>query len=317
MSAFQYTIRVHTDHHRVQTFVIGKGLYPSRIFLPQGYSAAEHELFSPVVCVHGGGLLVNNSPLDDPLARHLADASRSMVVSIDYRKAPQNKFPSAYEDVVEQILAVIDDSTLPLDHKNIVLCGRFVGGNLVLAAAQNPQIRDRLTGVIAVYPICDLVPSFGEDMASRPGLSVPDFLGSTYPGISDLCLGQNANVELTDVRLSLTHFKSRGHLPQNVLMVACEHDLLRREAEVMAERIATLEGSSKAATNHSWRAGCIEWYSPLPQPAFEVSPAKTPEKEAARKAVFVGGSSDGICSSDGIWRWQSTQCLLVIGFRVF
>lgn len=236
---------------------------------------------------------MNNPSLDDPLTRHLADASRSVVVSIDYRKAPQNKFPGAYEDVVEQILAVVDDSTLPLDRKNIVLYGRSAGGNLVLAAAQNPQIRDRLTGIIAVYPICDLVPSFGEKMASRSDPSVPDFLGSTCPGISDLYLGQNANVELTDVRLSPTHFKSRSHLPQNALMVACEHDLLRQEAEGMAERLATLEGSSKVAAKNGWRAGCIEWYLVEGQPhAFEIFPAKTPEKEAARKAAETALYSD-------------------------
>ncbi|SMR48331.1 unnamed protein product [Zymoseptoria tritici ST99CH_1A5] len=225
-----------------------------------GHVAEEDTIFPLVVCAHNGVFLLNNPSLDDPLTRHLADASRSVVVSIDYRKAPQNKFP---------------------------------GGNLVLAAAQNPQIRDRLTGIIAVYPICDLVPSFGEKMASRSDPSVPDFLGSTCPGISDLYLGQNANVELTDVRLSPTHFKSRSHLPQNALMVACEHDLLRQEAEGMAERLATLEGSSKVAAKNGWRAGCIEWYLVEGQPhAFEIFPAKTPEKEAARKAAETALYSD-------------------------
>ena len=67
---------------------------------------------------------MNNPAADDPIARHLADNAQCIVVSIDYSKAPQNRFPIAYEDVIAQVLAVIQDDDLPVVLGSVVLCGR-------------------------------------------------------------------------------------------------------------------------------------------------------------------------------------------------
>jgi acetyl esterase/lipase len=272
-----------TQPDRVKLYACRHNLFPSRIFIPSAHTGQRLPL---IVCVHGGGFILNNPAADDPLARHLADTSNCVVVSIDYRKAPQNKFPLAYEDVVELSLAAMDDPDLPLNRSQVVLCGSSAGGNLILAAAQDPRLQHRLTGVVGLYPLCDLVPSAEEKMASRPDPSIPDFLGSSYSGISSLYLDGSMNVSLTDIRLSPTHFASRDHLPSNVLLVGCEHDMLYREAEVMANRIAAMSDVAKVDTEAGWRAAGVRWYKVEGQThAFDHFPAKTADKEKARIAT--------------------------------
>lgn len=226
-----------TQPDGVTTYASRRDLFPSRVFTPRA-RAGQQQRLPLVVCVHGGGFMVNNLAVDDPLARQMADKSECVVVSIDYRKSPQNKSPLAYDDIVEQSLAAIDDQDLPIDRDRVVLCGRSGGGNLVLAAAQHPRLRHRLTGVVALYPVCDFVPSAEQKMAQRPDPSIPDFLGKSYSSVLDLYLDDSAKDSFTDVRLSPAHFASRDHLPPNVLLVGCEHDMLCHEAEVMANRLA-------------------------------------------------------------------------------
>lgn len=262
-------------------------LYSSRVFMPREAVGQAKVLFPLVICVHGGGFIVNNPSIDDPLARQLADNSRCIVVSIDYRKAPQAKFPRAYEDVVEQSLAAMDDPDLPLDRKQVVFCGSSAGGNLILAAAQHPHLRGRLAGVMALYPLCDGAPSYKSKMAQRPDPSVPDFLESSYTGVFGLYLDESQDFSLTDVRLSPTNFISRDHLPSNMLLIGCEHDLLCHEAEEMAKRLAGADYANRVGTEAGWRGKGVQWHMVKDQPhAFEHFPAKAADKEMARKAAW-------------------------------
>lgn len=50
------------------------------------------------------------------------------VVSVDYNKSPKNKFPAAYEDVIAQVLAIIEDGDIPIDESRVVLCRSSAGG---------------------------------------------------------------------------------------------------------------------------------------------------------------------------------------------
>jgi acetyl esterase/lipase len=272
-----------TQPDRIKMYAYRPDLFPSRIFTPRTHAGQQLPL---VVCVHGGGFILNNPAVDDPLARHLADTSNCIVVSIDYRKSPQNKFPMAYDDVVELSLAVMDDPDLPLDRSRVVLCGSSAGGNLVLAAAQHPRLRHRLTGVVALYPLCDLVPSAEEKMATRPDPSIPDFLGDSYSSVGSLYMDESKNIPLTDIRLSPTYFASRDHLPLNVFLVGCEHDMLCHEAETMSNRIAAMTNAAKVETRAGWQAGGVRWHKVEGQThAFEHFPAKSADKEKVRIAA--------------------------------
>ncbi|KAK5736466.1 hypothetical protein LTR17_007463 [Elasticomyces elasticus] len=257
-------------------------LFQCRIFLPHDHDGKR--LLPLVMRIHGGGFLLNNPAVDDPIARHLADHAQCVVVSIDYSKAPQNKFPAAYEDVVEQALKIIDDPDLPLDRSRVVLCGASAGGNLVLAAAQDPRLRSAIAGVVAVYALVDQVPEGKAKMATRPDPSVPDFMGDSYDGMSDLWFDKANKPALTDVRVSPTYFASRDSLPPHVLFIGAEHDMFCQEAETMADKLAGSE--TKVDAEGGWQAPGVRWYRvPNQAHAFDQFPAKDPEREKERPAA--------------------------------
>jgi acetyl esterase/lipase len=267
-----------TQPNFTKTYPCRPNLFPCRIFIPR-----EHTGNLPLVIrAHGGGFVVNNPAADDPLARHLADTAQCVVVSIDYGKAPHNRFPTAFEDVIAQSLAVIEDEELPIDRERVVLCGNSAGGNLLLAAVQDARLRPKVVGIAAIYPLVDAVPDGDAKMATRPDPSIPDFIGgNTYAGILPLYLDPDAKPALTDTRLSPAYFESRDSLPPHVLMIGAEHDMFCHEGEQMAEKIA----GDGARTKHGdgWRAPGVEWLKIYGQPhAFENFPVKDAEKEKAR-----------------------------------
>lgn len=271
----------NTQPNLVKTYNDRHDLYPARIFLPADHAGEKLPL---VICVHGGGFIVNNPSGDDPLARHLADNAKCIVVSIDYRKSPQNKFPRAHEDVLEQALAVIADTELPIDRNKVALCGSSAGGNLVFGAVQNPRLRSKICGIVGIYPLVDFIPSREEKMASRPDPSIKDFMGQdgeNYSNVGKLYLDENNMPDFKDVRVSPTHFKSREDLPADVLLTGCEHDMLCREAEDMAEKLAGKNPKVEDASG--WRAGSVQWYKAMGQThAFEAFALKDAEKEKVR-----------------------------------
>ncbi|KAJ4351422.1 uncharacterized protein N0V89_006764 [Didymosphaeria variabile] len=260
-----------------KTYPCRPDLFPCRVFVPR-----DHNGNLPLVIrAHGGGFVVNNPAADDPLARHLADTAQCVVVSIDYSKSPQNKFPTAFEDVIAQSLAVIEDPELPIDRNRVVLCGHSAGGNLVLAAAQDSRLRSKVMGIATIYPATDWVPDGKTKMAKRPDPSIPDFIGDGHDGIMQLYFDPENKPSLTDPRVSPTYFESRESLPPHVLLVGAEHDMFCHEDQAMAEKLAGDQVKNK--TEDGWRAEGVEWLKVYGQPhAFEMFPVEDVEKEKAR-----------------------------------
>jgi len=281
-----------TQPDRLKTYPCRPTLYACRIFTPKD-SQGKAKL-PLVIRAHGGGFIVNYPAADDALARRLADQAHCIVVSIDYSKAPQNQFPIAYEDAIAQSLAVIDDPELPTDKSRVVLCGSSAGGNLFLGAAQDPRLRSKILGVVAIYPAVDVGVDTQTKMATRPDPSVPDFIGNSWDTIQTLYLDEHHKPSMDDVRLSPTFFATRDSLPPELLLIGAEHDMFCREVEVMADKLAA--GTTKSPTKEGWRAPGVEYYKVFGQPhAFEGFPVKDPEAEKARVAAtdaMIGSISD-------------------------
>src|SRR3990172_1334547 len=72
------------------------GPIPLRLYRPLG--AAENALLPVLVYFHGGGWVIGDLDTHDVLCRQLADRSGVSVVAVDYRLAPEHKFPAAVED---------------------------------------------------------------------------------------------------------------------------------------------------------------------------------------------------------------------------
>jgi len=118
---------------------------------------------------HGGGWVLNSIETHDDLCQRLAHASDTVVVSVDYRLAPETRYPGAVEDVYAALKWVADNAaTLGIRPDRIAVGGDSAGGNL--AAALCLVARDRGGPAIAaqylIYPItdCDLDrPSYHEN----------------------------------------------------------------------------------------------------------------------------------------------------------
>ena len=271
-----------TQPDRIKNYPCRPNLYACRIFTPKDPQGKK--TLPLVIRAHGGGFIVNYPAADDVLARRLADQANCIVVSIDYSKAPQNKFPAAYEDVIAQSLAVIDDPEFPTDKSKVVLCGSSAGGNLLLGAAQDSRLRSKILGVVSIYPVVELGSNSHAKMATRPDPSVPDFIGKSWDNIQKLYVDEAQKPSMEDVRVSPTFFATRESLPCEVLLIGAEHDMFCRELEVMADKLAG--DKAKVPSKEGWRAPGVQYYKVYGQPhAFEGFPVKDAEAEKARVAA--------------------------------
>jgi acetyl esterase len=91
---------------------------------------------------HGGGWVVGDLDTHDPLCRALTNAARCITVAVDYRLAPENKFPAAAEDCYAASRWVAGNAAaIGASHAPLAVCGDSAGGNL--SAAVSLMARDR------------------------------------------------------------------------------------------------------------------------------------------------------------------------------
>lgn len=87
---------------------------------------------------HGGGWIVGDLDSNDSMIRHLALESGVIAVSVDYRLAPEHRFPVPLDDCILATLWVVNNSaSLGIDEQRLALCGDSAGANLALAAAND------------------------------------------------------------------------------------------------------------------------------------------------------------------------------------
>lgn len=124
-----------------------------------------------VVYFHGGGFIYGDIDTHDAVCRGLAVHGRCVVVSVDYRLAPEHKFPAAVEDAVAATCWVADNAAaLGIDFERLIVAGDSAGGNLaaVVALAARDRGAPKLAMQVLVYPATDFtaesesVSRFGE-----------------------------------------------------------------------------------------------------------------------------------------------------------
>lgn len=134
---------------------------PARVYRPQ----AEGPL-PVVVYLHGGGWVLGSLQAADEPCRALANAARCIVVSVDYRRAPESKFPGPLRDCVSAVRWVARQAASLGGSPRLVLIGDSAGANLV--AATTLVLRDEggpaVAAQVLLYPT--LAPSSTTDFAS-------------------------------------------------------------------------------------------------------------------------------------------------------
>ncbi|MEZ9593450.1 alpha/beta hydrolase [Shewanella sp. 10N.261.52.F9] len=126
---------------------------PVRIYRPT--TANSDELQPAIIFIHGSGWVVSNIETNDHFSRALANRTGSVVVAINYQKAPEHKFPIPMDDCYSSTLWIFEHAELlGLDPLRIGILGDSAGGNL--AAAVTLRLRDengpRLAYQVLVYP---------------------------------------------------------------------------------------------------------------------------------------------------------------------
>lgn len=108
--------------------------------------------------LHGGGFVIGAPETHEDICRSLANAVGGVVVSPDYRLAPDHAFPAAIEDCVEALRwMVAAASVLAIDPSRIVVAGDSAGGNLaaVVALMARDGNAPAIAGQILIYPVTD------------------------------------------------------------------------------------------------------------------------------------------------------------------
>jgi acetyl esterase len=109
-----------------------------------------------IVFYHGGGWVVGSLDSHDALCRRLCNACEATVVSVDYRLAPEHRFPAAIDDCESATRWVAATATeLKIDHSRITVCGDSAGGNLAAAVTLRLRGLVPLAAQILFYPIVD------------------------------------------------------------------------------------------------------------------------------------------------------------------
>ena len=125
-----------------------------RIYRPR---SAETTL-PAMLYIHGGGMVFGDIDIEDPAAEMLCDAIGAVVVSVEYRLAPENPYPAALEDCYATLVWMSSNADdLGIDPARIAVYGGSAGGNLTLATSL--LARDRggpsICYQMALYPMID------------------------------------------------------------------------------------------------------------------------------------------------------------------
>ncbi|WP_203335996.1 alpha/beta hydrolase [Nocardioides limicola] len=214
------------------------GGVPCRFYRPASVPAPS----ALIVHLHGGGFVFNDIDVHDPAARRLANRAGMAVLSVEYRRPPEHRFPAAPDDVSAVVTAIdsaqLAEWGLAVDVPTFAH-GDSAGANLALVAAlRHPGL---FAAVALIYPFLD------------PGMS-HDSYRSAADGFDrreaawywDQYAASPADLEHPD--LAPLHSAAMSLLPPT-LVVTAEHDPLRDEGEELAATLAE-SGVSVVATRY-------------------------------------------------------------------
>ncbi len=214
-----------------QTFDGPGGPLAVRVYRPRRARGAP----APGVLVfcHGGGWVVGDLDTHDHVCRYLAGHGDCAVVALDYRLAPEHRFPAAFDDAVACVRWVARRAAeLDVDADGIAVGGDSAGGNLAAAAALAVRDEIALRLQLLIYPAVDLA---ADNASLRDNARGYMLTRAAMAQFIDWYLPDAAFA--TDWRASPFHAGDLAGVAPALIQTA-GYDPLRDEAIAYAERLA-------------------------------------------------------------------------------
>jgi acetyl esterase len=204
---------------------------PARLYIP-----GKDPAYPLFVLLHGGGFVIGDLDTADNMARFICKRAGCVVLSIDYRLAPEHCFPAAPQDCFAALVwAAQHAAELHADPRRVLVGGDSAGGTLSAVAAQMARQKGapHLAGQVLFYPSTNSAAldtgsyqEFGERSLGLPKRDIEWFLDQYTPDPKDRL----------DPRVSPLLEKDLHGLPP-ALVVTAEFDVLRDEGEAYARRL--------------------------------------------------------------------------------
>lgn len=186
------------------------GPLPATVYTPEGTGPLPVVLY-----FHGGGWVIADRKVYDGGARGLAKASGAIVVSVDYRQAPEHRFPAAWDDALAAYRwLTANAASLGGDPLRLALAGESAGGNLAMATA----IAARDAGlpkprhVVSVYPVAQT--SLNTESYIENAIAKPLNRAMVQWFVDHLVRSED---DLKDTRLQLTEADLAGLPPVSIV----------------------------------------------------------------------------------------------------
>jgi len=206
------------------------GTIPARIYTPKRLRKTDG-LAACLVFFHGGGWVIGNLDSHDVVCRKLAHEGELIVISVDYRLAPEQRFPAAVEDAITATQWIADNARqLGIDATRLTVGGDSAGGNLAAVTALTVrETGPKLAGQLLIYPATDLA-------MSTPSHSEPETSILLTHSVTRWFIGNYlGDADVSDWRASPARAKLAGLPPAYVLVAGA--DPLRDEGNEYAERL--------------------------------------------------------------------------------
>lgn len=212
------------------------GPIAARIYRPEGAGP-----FPTVAYFHGGGYVIGNLETHDNMCREICRGAQAVVVSVDYRLAPEHPFPAGIEDAVAAAQWVVAHAHELGGSATVAVAGDSAGGNFSAVVAQ--QLRDSGTALAAqflIYPAVDHVAAVypSAEQNAKGYFLEAETMGWFYTHYA------GSYADTLDPRLAPLQAKSLAQLPPAVIVTA-QFDPLRDQGAAYADALRAAGGQAE------------------------------------------------------------------------
>jgi acetyl esterase len=220
---------------------LSTGDVDGRVYKPEGDGP-----FPVILYIHGGGWVLADLDTYDATPRALCKATNALVISTDYRHAPEHKFPAAHEDVFGAYQWTLENAgRWGGDAKRVAVVGESAGGNMALALSMMAQAKGMQMPVhqVLVYPVATTTmtsESYAQHAQAAP------LNAAMMKWFFDHALANKE--DWTNHQINVLEAKTLQGMPSTTLITA-DIDPLRSDGEMLAKKLEA-DGVSVAYKNY-------------------------------------------------------------------